>query len=91
MEESQIRVEILTRRRNDKAYLQIWGGDVTGEFSVKSTYKCLVPCAIGVQSSIFYQLWQAKAFSNALVRILLDRIPIRTNLIKRGVIKVIKL
>ncbi|KAL9303835.1 hypothetical protein ACSQ67_021098 [Phaseolus vulgaris] len=44
-----------------------------GEFSVKSTYKCLVPCAIGVQSSIFYQLWRAKAFSNALLRSL-DRI-----------------
>lgn len=78
-------VSIMNREVKDQ---QLWGGDGASAFSVKSAYAYIPSHGLGDQTSLFNQLWQAKTFPNALViawRILLDRIPTRSNLIGRGV------
>jgi len=69
--------------------LQVWGGNDTGKFSVKSTCRCLANHVTGSPSDIFKQLWQAKALPNVLTidwKILLDGMPTRTSLIRKGVL-----
>jgi len=64
-------------------------GDTTGEFSLKSAYEYLANHDLVHPCGIFNQLWQVKTFPNALTtawRILLDKMPTRCNLIRRGVI-----
>jgi len=68
--------------------VQKWGGDVSGEFTVDSANKCLASFSGEVHSDIFKLLWQAKAFPNAMMtawRVLLDRLPTRSSLIRREV------
>lgn len=68
--------------------VQAWGGDASREFSVRSAYVCLANHACNPYNSIFKILWQAKAFWNVLTtawRVLMDRIPTRSSLSRRGV------
>jgi len=56
---------------------------------VKSAYKFLVNQDIGPSDGVFKQLWQVKVLPNVLTtawRFLLDRMPTRLNLIRRGVV-----
>nr|AER13158.1 putative retrotransposon [Phaseolus vulgaris] len=65
-----------------------WGGDPSGEFTVKSAYKYLENHAPIWPEGFFKQLWQVKALPNALTtawRVLLDKMPTRSSLSRRGV------
>ena len=56
---------------------------------MRSAYEYLANHGLGHPCGIFNQLWQVKAFPNALTtawRILMDKMPTRCNLIRRGVI-----
>jgi len=62
--------------------------DASGEFLVKSAYKCLADRDEGLMDGVFQQLWQSKVLPNILYtnwRVLLDRLPTRIDLIRRGV------
>jgi len=66
----------------------VWGGDTTGNFSVKSAYARLANQNNEAQDGVLCSLWQARAMPKALItawRILLDRIPTYVNLLRRGV------
>ena len=68
--------------------LWLWVTDASGEFSVKSSYKCLANRDEDPLDGVFQQLWQSKALSITLStswRVLLDRLSTRTNLIRGGV------
>jgi len=45
---------------------QIWEGDISGEFSVKSTYECIAYQDSSNSLGIFNQFWQVKALLNVL-------------------------
>jgi len=68
----------------------LWRGDPKGMFTVKSAYFTLTNHQqVSLKESVFCSLWQAKAVPRVLVtawRVLLDRIPTRANLIRRGVV-----
>ena len=73
--------------KESKDYV-VWGGDSLGAFSVKSTYASMYTQVSGASNDIFKILWQANAMPKAQItawRILLDRVPTRINLIRRGV------
>ncbi|XP_068504213.1 uncharacterized protein [Phaseolus vulgaris] len=75
-------------KREDKDK-QIWKGDAIGGFSVKSAYDCLGNIEEGQVKGILYHLWSTKAFPNVLTtawRILLDKMPTRSGLSRRGVL-----
>jgi len=68
---------------------QVWGVEASGIFSVRSAYTRLAKFDYITHNLVFKQLWQSKAFSNALItawRVLLDRMPIRSCLARRGVV-----
>lgn len=68
--------------------VQVWGKEVPGMFSVKSAYECLAKQASGPQSEVFKLLCKVKAFLNVATttwRVMLDRIPTRVCLSRRGV------
>jgi len=74
-------------RRND-VDVQVWGKEESGLFSVNSAYECLTKQSRGTQSDAFNFLWKIKAFPNVIVtawRVLLDRIPTRVSLSRKGV------
>ena len=74
-------------RRND-VDVQVWGKEEPDLFSVNSAYECLAKQSRGTQSDVFNLLWKTKAFPNVIVtawRVLLDRIPTRVSLSRRGV------
>ena len=74
-------------RRND-VDVQVWGNEEPGHFSVNSAYECLAKQSRGTQSDVFNLLWKTKAFLKVIVttwRVLLDRIPTRVSLSRRGV------
>jgi len=65
-----------------------WCGDSSSMFSVKSAYECVNQRSGCRPCRVFTQLWQTKAFPNVLVtawRVLLDRLPTRACLVRRGV------
>ena len=68
----------------------LWRGDPKGMFSVKSAYSILaIHQQLDIREGVFCSLWQAKAMPKVLAtawRVLLDRIPTRVNLIRRGVL-----
>jgi len=67
---------------------QVWGEEELEKYTVNSTYTCLVKQSRGTQQVIFYLLWKATAFPNVLItawRALIDRIPTREALVRRGV------
>jgi len=68
----------------------LWRGDPKGMFLVKSAYSILTNHQqVSIKEGVFCSLWQAKAMPRVLVtawRVLLDRIPTRANLIRRGVL-----
>ena len=66
----------------------LWGKEVPGLFSVNNAYERLDKQSRGTQSEVFNLLWKAKAFPNVVTttwRVLLDRIPTRVCLSRRGV------
>ncbi|XP_068466484.1 uncharacterized protein [Phaseolus vulgaris] len=68
--------------------IQVWGKEEPGQFSVTSAYEILSNQVRGHQSEVYELLWKAKAFPNAVVtawRVLLDKLPTRVNLNRRGV------
>ena len=54
---------ILNKEVND---LQVWGGDASGQFTVKSTYGCLSNHVNGDNNEYFKQLWKVKALPNVI-------------------------
>jgi len=78
-------ISVVNLNREEKD-LQVWDGDASGVFSVKSAYGYLSNQVGGCHNGVFIQLWKAKAFPNVLstaCRILLDRIPTRSSLNRR--------
>ena len=74
--------------KKDEQDKQVWRRDESGNFTVKSAYKCLEEPVGGTQISSFGYLWKTKAFPNVLItawRVLLGRLPTRECLSKRGV------
>lgn len=72
-----------------------WVGDVSGVYSVRSAYACLTEeslIASGFsddQMAILGRLWQSLALPKVISfswQLLLDRVPTRVNLVRRGVI-----
>jgi len=58
------------------------------DFFVKSAYECVTKIDSCNKSIIFEQLWMSRAFPNVQItawRVLLDRLPTRLNLSRRGV------
>ena len=56
-------------------------------YTVSSVYTCLVKQLRGTQQVIFDLLWKATTFPNVLItawRVLIDRIPTREALVRRG-------
>jgi len=45
----------------------VWGGDTTGNFSVKSAYVRLANQNNDAHDSVFCSLWQVKAMPKALI------------------------
>jgi len=75
----------VTKDEHDK---QVWRGDGSGSFTVKSAYECLEEPERGTQISSFGYLWKIKAFPNVTItawKVLLGRVPTRECLSKRGV------
>ena len=67
---------------------QVWEGNEFGEFSVKNAYARLTNHGIGLHQNVFRHFWMVKDFPNVLTttwRAIVDRIPTRDNLSKRGV------
>ena len=74
--------------KKDEQDKQVWRRDESGNFTVKSAYKCLEEPEGGTQISPFGYLWKTKAFPNVLItawRVLLGRLPTMECLSKRGV------
>jgi len=74
--------------KKDEQDKQVWRRDESGNFTVKSAYKCLEEPDGGTQIFPFGYLWKTKAFPNVLItawRVLLGRLPTRECLSKRGV------
>ena len=92
--ETDLEVDMLSRLSmgaicKDSFDQLLWKGDQKGTFSVKSAYSMLANHQIPAsRESVFSLLWQAKAMPKVLTtawRILIDRIPSRVNLFRRGV------
>ena len=69
--------------------VQVWTGDVSGRYSVRSAYDLIDKPNRGPQCQAFKYLWKAKAFPNVLTtawRVLLGRVPTRMTLNRRGVV-----
>jgi len=67
---------------------KVWKGDESSCFSVKTTYKCLSNYVTGTYNATFKHLWMSKALPKVLTmawRVLLERLPTRVNLSRRGV------
>ena len=82
-----LRVISMFKLSRDVMDTLIWEGDVFGVFSVKATYECLTNSTRGTPNTVFKLLWQVKASPNMLVttwRTLIDRLPTKTNLLRRG-------
>jgi len=69
--------------------VQVWTGDVSGRYYVRSAYDLIDKHNRGPQCQAFKYLWKAKAFPNVLTtawRVLLGRVPTRVTLNRRGVV-----
>jgi len=69
--------------------VQVWGSEEEVCFSVNSTYECLSKHGRGPQHDVFKSLWKVKAFPSVVTvawRILMDRLPTRVCLSRRGVL-----
>ena len=67
----------------------VWRSEATGRFTVSSAYECLVTTARGPLIDVFEDLWEAKTFPSVMVtawRALLNRIPTRSCLRRRGIL-----
>jgi len=68
--------------------IRVWGINENGCFSVKTAYASLTKRGDGTHSEVFKLLWKAKAFPAVTItawRALLDRLPTRESLDRRGV------
>jgi len=77
---------ILLREAKD---VQVWEHDVSCSFSVKSAYECLAKHIPATETECCKQLRKIKALPKVMVttwRVLLDIIPTRMCLIRRGVL-----
>jgi len=91
--ESMLEAELITLISTTKLVkeekdAQVWRDDGAGCFTVNSAYDCLVNHRRGPQSDVFKYLWKAKAFPSVLIttwRVMMDRLPIRKSLSRRGV------
>jgi len=73
----------------DEKDTQVWRSEDSGCFTVRSAYDCLAKSDRGPQIDAFKSLWKAKTFPNVMFtawRVLLDRIPTRSSLSRRGVL-----
>jgi len=69
--------------------IQVWGVEAAEKFTVNSAYECLAKQTRGTQQASFELVWKAKAFPNVLTttwRILIDRLPTKEGLSRRGVL-----
>jgi len=69
--------------------VQVWRKEEEGRFSVTSAYECLTQHVGGHQHEVFKSLWKTKAFPCVLTvawKILLNRLPTRDCLSRRGVL-----
>jgi len=83
-----LRVISRTKLIREEMDSQKWEGDTSGVFSVKTAYERLTKSSTDGPNAIFNLLWQVKAYPNVLVtawRALLDKLPTKTNLMRRGV------
>ena len=67
---------------------QVWGNDEKGCFTVNVAYECLAKHERGPHLDVYDILWKSKAFPSVLTttwRVLMDRIPTRECLSRRGV------
>ena len=72
----------------DKNDVHVWRNDEAGGFSMNSAYECLSKHGRGLQLDVFKYLWKAKAFPSVVTttwRVLVDRLPTRECLSRRGV------
>ncbi|XP_068483406.1 uncharacterized protein [Phaseolus vulgaris] len=91
--EKELETELVTHISSvcvnkEQSDVRVWGNDENGCFTVKSAYLCLASTDGGRQSEVFKYLWKARAFPNVLTtiwRALLDRLPTRECLSRRGV------
>jgi len=69
--------------------IQVWGDGELEKYTVNSAYECLAKQTRGTHHAVFEVLWKAKAFPNVVTtacRVLIDRIPTRMGLSRRGVL-----
>jgi len=69
--------------------LKVNSGYESGFISINSAYECLAKHARGPQHDLFKCLWKVKVLSNVITiawRVLLDRIPTRMCLSRRGMV-----
>jgi len=75
-------------KKDEKDALE-WRSEANGCFTVSSAYECLVSATRGPQIDFFKHLWKTKTFPNVMFtawRVLLNRIPTRMCLRRRGVL-----
>jgi len=89
LQEAKLTIHISTTNlsKEDKD-VQVWGNDETGCYFVNSAYECLAKHGRGPRLDVYEILWKAKAFPSVLTtawRVLMDRIPTRECLSRRGV------
>jgi len=73
----------------DEKNVLVWRSEATGQFTVSSAYECLLSTARGPHFDVFKDLWEAKTFPSVMItawRALLNRIPTRSCLRRRGVL-----
>jgi len=69
--------------------IQVWGDGELEKYTVNSAYECLAKQMRGTRHVAFEILWKDKAFPNVVTaawRALIDRIPTRVGLSRRGVL-----
>ena len=69
--------------------IQVWGDWELEKYTVNSAYECLAKQTRGTHHVAFEILWKAKTFPNVVTttwRALIDRIPTRVGLSRRGVL-----
>ena len=77
-----------TSVKRDMEDVQVWGDELSDEFTVNATYVSLTKQTRGTRQDALELVWKMKAFPNVLVtawRVLIDRIPTREGLCRRRV------
>jgi len=80
-----ISTTMLSKEEKD---IQVWGNDEKGCFTINAAYEYLAKHERGSRLDVYETLWKSKAFPSVLTttwRVLMDRIPTRECLSRRGV------